>query len=179
MSRVGREPIKLPDKTQVKLDGSMVFIKGPKGELSCSLPKLITVEVSEKEIQVVPKEKSSEGHSLWGTIRSLVYNMVIGVSTGFSKKLELHGVGHKASIKGRILNLGLGYSHPIDYKLPEGIQATVEKNIIEISGQDKELVGLVAATIRSFRPPEPYKGKGVRYVGEKILMKAGKTAAKK
>ena len=179
MSRIGKMPIKLPDKIQAKLEGAMISIKGPKGELTYSLPKLIALKLSEKEIQVIPKEKSLESQSLWGTVRSLVDNMVIGVSVGFSKKLEFHGVGHKASIQGRVLNLNLGHSHPINYPLPKGIEAKVDKNIIEISGQDKELVGLVAAKVRSFRPPEPYKGKGVRYVGEKILMKAGKTGSKK
>ena len=172
-------PVILPEKAQAQINGPQISIKGPKGELHYTCPNTIHLELKEKEIQVTPKDESLETRALWGTTRANINNMVIGVTQGFSKALEFHGVGHKAVLKGRSLNLGLGHSHPILYELPKEIEAKVEKNIITISGSSKEKVGQTAAKIRSFRPPEPYKGKGVRYVGERIIMKAGKTGAKK
>ena len=169
----------LPDKVELKIEDASVVIKGPKGQLSYEPSKSIKVQLEGKEVSISPANDSPESLSMWGTTRTLIHNMIIGVSVGFTKKLEFNGVGYKASIKGKVLNLSLGYSHPINYQLPEGVEAKVSKNIIEILGPDKQLVGLVAAKVRSFRPPEPYKGKGIKYVDERIVMKAGKSGGKK
>ena len=180
MSRIGKMPVEIPDKVHVTIDGQSVVVKGPKGELSYTFPQGVTFSQKDKQIEVVPVDASDQkNRSLWGMARTLVNNMVVGVASGFSKKLEFNGVGYKAVVKGNILQLNLGYSHPIDYKYPEGIEVKVQKNIIELSGRSKELVGFTAAKIRSFRPPEPYKGKGVKYIDEKIIRKAGKAGAKK
>jgi len=179
MSRIGKKPVGIPDKVDLKIDGQLVSVKGPKGQLSCTLNKLVTVKIEGKEALITPVDASKEASSQWGTARSLVNNMVTGVVDGFTKVLEFTGVGYKAAIKGNILTLNLGYSHPIDYTLPKGIEAKVNKNQIEVLGCDKELVGFVAAKVRSFRPPEPYKGKGVKYADEVIIRKAGKTGGKK
>ncbi len=179
MSRIGKKPIGLPDKVEVKLDGSTVDVKGPKGHLTYTFRKEVKVEKAEKELLVVPGEKTPKTDALWGLSRTILSNMVTGVTTGFVKTLEFNGVGYKAAVSGSNLTLNLGYSHPIDYKLPQGIEAKVVKNTIEIHGCDKELVGFVAAQVRSYREPEPYKGKGLKYIDEKIIRKAGKTGAKK
>ena len=179
MSRVGKEPIVIPEKTEVQIDGANVKVKGPKGQLEYTFTDKVKIEKVEKTVVVTPVDSTQKARALWGTTRSLVNNMVIGVTEGFSKNLEYNGVGYKAVVKGSLITLNLGYSHPIDYKLPEGIQAKITKNVISINGCSKELVGFVAAKIRSFRPPEPYKGKGVKYVDEVIVKKAGKTGAKK
>ena len=179
MSRIGKVPVTLPEKVEVKLDGTSVSVKGPKGELNYTFPANVKIEMKDKEILVNPVDESKEARSMWGTTRTLISNMVTGVSTGFTKSLEFNGVGYKAAVKGRTLNLNLGYSHPIDYELPEGVDAKVNKNVIDITGSDKELVGFVAAKVRSFRPPEPYKGKGIKYSDEHIIRKAGKTGGKK
>jgi large subunit ribosomal protein L6 len=179
MSRIGKKPIAIPDKVEVKIDGSQVNVKGPKGQMSYTFHKDVKIEKLEKEIKVTPLNQSTSAASLWGLSRTLLGNMVTGVSTGFVKSLEFNGVGYKAAVSGSTLTLNLGYSHPIDYKLPQGIEAKVNKNVIEFHGCDKELVGFVAAQVRSFREPEPYKGKGLKYTDEKIIRKAGKTGAKK
>lgn len=180
MSRIGKMPIQIPDKVQVAIDGQSVAVKGPKGELHYTFPRGITFTQSDKQVVVAPVNHKNQGHrSLWGTARTLINNMVVGVTGGFSKKLEFNGVGYKVVVKGDVLQLNLGYSHPIDYKYPKGIEVKVQKNIIELSGCNKELVGFTAAKIRSFRPPEPYKGKGIKYLDERIIRKAGKTGAKK
>lgn len=179
MSRIGKMPVTIPEKVDVKIDGKMVTVKGAKGELSYEFTDMVEINNDGKEIVVKPVNESKQARSLWGTTRTLINNMVVGVSEGFTKTLEFEGVGYKAAAKGDTLVLNLGYSHPIDYKLPEGITAKVTKNVIDISGSSKELVGFVAAKVRSFRPPEPYKGKGVRYQGEVILRKAGKSGGKK
>ncbi len=180
MSRIGKEPIVVPDKVQVNIDGLAVSVKGPKGELAFTFAEGVNINRKENEVLVTPVDANDRNHkSLWGMTRTLVNNMVVGVTDGFEKTLIFNGVGYKAAVSGDTLTLNLGYSHPIDYKLPEGVSAKVVKNEIMISGCSKELVGFTAAKVRSFRPPEPYKGKGVKYSDEVIIRKAGKTGAKK
>ena len=180
MSRIGKRPIDVPDKVQVTIMGRLVTVKGPKGELDYTFPEGVTISQADKQISVSPLDGDSKTHRcLWGMARTLIQNMVTGVTGGFFKKLEFTGVGYKAAVKGDTLQLSLGYSHLINYKYPKGIEVKVQKNIIELSGCHKELVGLTAAQIRSLRPPEPYKGKGIKYIDERIIRKAGKTGAKK
>lgn len=179
MSRIGKKPIGIPDKVEVKISGASVDVKGPKGQLSYTFSKDVKIEKKDKEVVVSPINESTAARSQWGVARTVLGNMVTGVTTGFVKSLEFTGVGYKAAVSGTTLTLNLGYSHPIDYKLPKGIEAKVNKNVIEIHGADKELVGFVAAQVRSFREPEPYKGKGLKYTTETIIRKAGKTGAKK
>lgn len=180
MSRIGKEPINIPAGATVKLTGANIEVKGPKGTLTRDLrTDLVNVNVENNVISVTIGEESLMAKSLWGLTRTLINNMVVGVTTGFNKNLEFNGVGYRAAVAGNKLNLNLGYSHPIEYELPNGVNANVVKNVIEISGCDKELVGFVAAKVRSFRKPEPYKGKGIKYVTETIIRKAGKTGSKK
>jgi large subunit ribosomal protein L6 len=179
MSRIGKKIVALPEKVEVKIAGNSVEVKGPKGQLSYAFKKEVKIEKAEKTLVVTDVAKTSASKALWGLSRTLLNNMVVGVSTGFVKSLEFNGVGYKAAVSGTTLTLNLGYSHAIDYKLPKGVEAKVNKNVIEFHGCDKELVGFVAAKVRSFREPEPYKGKGLKYVDEKIIRKAGKTGAKK
>ncbi len=179
MSRIGKKPIGVPDKVEVKINGTVVDVKGPKGQLSYTFNKDVKIEKKDKEVLVSPVNESNVARAQWGVARTVLGNMVTGVTTGFVKSLEFNGVGYKAAVSGTTLTLNLGYSHPIDYKLPKGIEAKVNKNVIEIHGADKELVGFVAAQVRSFREPEPYKGKGLKYTTETIIRKAGKTGAKK
>ena len=179
MSRIGKMPIGLPEKVNFQLSGAHVSVKGPNGDLSYEFTDKVKIEVNGKEVIVNPVDDSKESNSLWGTTRTLINNMVVGVTDGFKKTLIFNGVGYKASVSGSKLVLNLGYSHPIDYQLPDGVKAKVTKNEIEITGASKELVGFVAAKVRSFRPPEPYKGKGVKYSDERIIRKAGKTGGKK
>lgn len=178
MSRIGKLPVAVPEKVEVKVDGVQVAVKGPKGELQQAFTDNVKIELKDKEVFVTPVDESQKARAMWGTTRTLISNMIHGVTDGFTKSLEFNGVGYRASVSGNNLELSLGYSHPISYELPEGISAKVQKNVIEISGSSKELVGFVAAKVRSFRPPEPYKGKGVKYVDETIIRKAGKTGAK-
>jgi large subunit ribosomal protein L6 len=179
MSRIGKVPVEILDKVEVKISGQSISVKGPGGQLSYDFNKLVKIEQKGKELLVTPVDSSKEAASQWGTARSLLGNMVTGVTKGFTKSLEFNGVGYKAAVSGDVLTLNLGYSHPIEYKLPKGITAKVTKNVIDIAGFDKELVGFVAAKVRSYRPPEPYKGKGLKYTDETIIRKAGKTGAKK
>jgi large subunit ribosomal protein L6 len=176
MSRIGKQPIQVPDNVDVKLDKDLIVVKGPKGELSQKLHSDIEVEVKDKEILIKLKGKV-KNTALWGTFRSLIANMIEGVTNGFGKKLIFEGVGYKASVSNNKLVLNLGYSHPIEIEAPQGIELKVEKNTIIISGIDKQLVGETAAIIRSKRKPEPYKGKGIRYEDEVIRRKVGKKAA--
>lgn len=176
MSRIGKKPISLPSGVTVSSAGATVSVSGPKGELTRHHDSKIEVRVQDGQIIIVP-QKSSLGYSaVWGLWRSLVANMVEGVSSGFEKKLEIEGIGYRAAMEGNVLVMQLGFSHPVRFLLPEGIMARVEKSVIVISGADKELVGIVAARIRSFKKPEPYKGKGIHYQGEVIRRKAGKKA---
>ncbi len=179
MSRIGKLPVGVPDKVEVKVNGLSVSVKGPNGQLEYTFADSVNIELKDKEVLVTPVNESKKSISMWGTARTLINNMVVGVTTGFTKSLEYNGVGYKAAVSGNKLTLNLGYSHPIEYTLPEGVSAKVNKNIIDISGANKELVGFVAAKVRSFRPPEPYKGKGVKYADEHIIRKAGKTGGKK
>ncbi len=179
MSRIGRLPIKLPEGVKAKIEGRKIVIQGRLGTLEMEIPEQIDIQMEDGFINVVRKGEDRRTRALHGLIRSLINNMVIGVSQGFEKKLEISGIGYRAEVKGNMLILNLGYSHPINYILPEGIKAMVEKGtIITIQGIDKELVGLTAAKIRSFRKPDPYKAKGIIYAGEKIIRKVGKTGAK-
>lgn len=179
MSRIGKSPVGIPDKVEVKINGLSVDVKGPKGQLSYTFRPEVKLAQEGKEIQVSPVDESTTARAMWGLSRTLLNNMITGVTTGFTKSLEFNGVGYKAVVNGSTLTLNLGYSHPIDYALPKGIEAKVNKNVIEFSGCDKELVGFVAAKVRSFREPEPYKGKGLKYTDETIIRKAGKTGGKK
>lgn len=178
MSRIGKIPVSIPDKVEVTIVNGLVVVKGAKGSLTHKLNNNVIVAIEGKVVTVKPKDESAEARSQWGTARTIVGNMITGVSVGFVKSLEFNGVGYKASVNGNILNLSLGYSHTIDFSLPEGITAKVVKNQIDIEGSNKELVGQVAAKVRSFRKPEPYKGKGVKYLSEKIIRKAGKAGGK-
>ena len=176
MSRVGLKPIPVADKVTVKVDGASVNVEGPKGKLSLDLPEGITVEVGEGELVVARASEQRHLRALHGTFRSLVNNLVIGVSEGFVKNLEIQGVGFRSAVKGKDLDLSLGKSHPILHPIPEGLTVTVTDNTkIKVEGIDKQLVGQFAAEVRSYYPPEPYKGKGVRYVDEYVRRKAGKS----
>ena len=178
MSRIGKLPIEIPENVSLSLDDNQVItVKGPKGELVKALPSQVDIKIKDNSV-VITRELDDKMHrSLHGLTRALIANLVEGVSKGFSKKLQIIGVGYKAEMKGKKLLLTLGYSHPIIVNVPDNITlATSSPTEIEVSGIDKELVGLVAAKIRSFRKPEPYKGKGIRYVGEYVRRKAGKTA---
>ena len=175
MSRVGSKEIIIPDNVKVSIEGDSIFAEGPLGKLETKLYDLISTDLSENKISFSVKKESKQALAFWGLQRNLVNNLVIGVSTGFSKKLEMNGVGYRASMKGKDLELLLGFSHPIIYPIPEGINVTVDKqNNIEISGASKQLVGQVASESRGFRGPEPYKGKGVKYADEYINRKEGK-----
>jgi large subunit ribosomal protein L6 len=180
MSRIGRLPISVPDGVQVQIQGQHVTVKGPKGTLSLAAHAAVQVQMEDRRI-VCRRSSDEKFHkALHGLTRSLIRNMVDGVVKGFERRLELVGVGYRASLLGvKNLNLALGYSHPIVYPIPEGIKIEVkDQTQVLVSGIDKQLVGAVAAKIRSFRPPEPYKGKGVKYAEERIRRKAGKTGAK-
>lgn len=179
MSRLGKLPIKLPTGVSAVFKDGRLSVKGSKGELSREIKFPATVSISETEITVSVDKEAKNFSAFWGLYRALANNMVLGVSEGFTKKLEINGVGYRASISGSKLNLNLGYSHPIEFILPDGISAVVEGNTITLSGIDNELLGNIAHKIRAFRKPEPYKGKGVKYAGEIIRRKVGKTAAKK
>ena len=179
MSRIGKYPINLDEKTQVSISGEIITIKGLKATLSFKMNPRITAKIVDKKVILSRQDETSESKSLHGLYKVLVQNAVTGVSVGFTKSLELHGVGYRANVQGKKLELSLGFSHPISFDIPEGIEIKVEKQItIMVSGADKALVGQVAAKIRGFRPPEPYLGKGVRYAGEHIRRKAGKSAGK-
>jgi len=178
MSRVGKQPILIPDKTKVEIKNNLVTVTGPKGTLSFEKKPEIGVVVEDKQIIVSRSSDIKKYRALHGLTRALLYNMVIGVTEGYTKKLEMIGVGYRAEVKGKNLIMYLGYSHPIVLSPPDDVKIEVlpKENKIIVTGIDKELVGQVAAKIRSFRKPEPYKGKGVRYVGEYVRTKAGKTA---
>jgi len=177
MSRIGKKLIELPDKVKLNISGEgQVNVEGPKGKLAWTLPAQIKARIDGKNVLVERGSEARQVRALHGLSRALLANMVQGVSVGFVKDLEIQGVGFKAALQGKILNLNLGFSHPILFEIPEGIKITVTDNTkIKIEGIDKHLVGQVAADIRAYYPPEPYKGKGVRYAGEQILRKEGKT----
>ena len=176
MSRIGKMPVSLPKGVQVDIHGNTVEVKGPKGEMSRTFPAAIGVEMKDEQVVVTRPSDARAIRALHGTTRALIRNMVAGVSDGFSKILQIEGVGYRAEMKGRQLVMALGYSHPVEVDPPAGISFAVDEKArtITISGMDKELVGQVAADVRRWRPPEPYKGKGLRYLGEKVRRKAGK-----
>ena len=179
MSRIGKNPVPLPDKVTVSLDGLTVKVKGPKGELERTLPEGVSVSQEENTIVVTPSTTKRFSRERHGLCRTLVANMVEGVSNGYSKSLEIVGVGSRAQVKGKTLVVSAGYSHPVEMEPPDGITFKVENNTkVIVSGIDKELVGNEAAKVRAIRPPEPYKGKGIKYEGERIMRKAGKSGKK-
>jgi large subunit ribosomal protein L6 len=176
MSRIGKQPIAIPPKVKVEVKGQQVHVEGPKGKLNFELPRRTSLKVENGNAVVSRQGDDAQAKALHGLSRALINNMVRGVSEGFVKKLEIQGVGFKAAVQGKVVNLNLGYSHPINYPIPDQIKVTVEENTkLTIEGPDRQVVGLVAAEIRGFYPPEPYKGKGVRYVGEHVQRKEGKT----
>jgi len=178
MSRIGRKPIQLPDNVDVKIEGRQVIVKGPKGQLSYILPDGIGISIENKTIAVT--RVTDKQKALHGLARSLISNMVTGVSQGFTKSLQIYGIGYRAQISGNRLILNIGYSHPVEFELPEGIKATVDEKqtTITLYGIDKHLLGQVAAKLRGIRPPDPYKGKGIRYADEVLKLKPGKTGKK-
>jgi large subunit ribosomal protein L6 len=176
MSRIGKQPIAIPPKVKVEVKGQKIFVEGPKGKLDWELPHRTSLKVQDGKIVVSRDGEDAQARALHGLSRALVNNMVRGVTEGFVKKLEIQGVGFKAAVQGKSVNLVLGFSHPINYAIPDQIKVTVEENTkLTIEGPDRRLVGQVASELRSFYPPEPYKGKGVRYVGEHVQRKEGKT----
>ncbi|PZO44861.1 MAG: 50S ribosomal protein L6 [Leptolyngbya sp.] len=179
MSRIGKRPIPVPAKVSITIDGQDIQVKGPKGELSRTLPSGVLLVQDGDTVLVNRKNDSRIARERHGLCRTLVANMVEGVSNGYQKRLEIQGIGYRAQVQGRTLNLSLGYSHPVVFEPPAGIEFVVENNTnVVVSGIDKELVGNIAASIRASRPPEPYKGKGVRYAGEQVRRKAGKSGKK-
>ena len=175
MSRIANSPVAIPASVEIREDGQQLMVKGPKGALEHRVHNLVQVNREEGELKVSSRDGSKQANALAGTTRSLLNNMVIGVSEGFERKLELVGVGYRAQARGKVLNLTLGFSHPVDYTIPEGVTAeTPSQTEILIKGSDKQQVGQVAAEIRAFRPPEPYKGKGVRYSDEIVIRKEAK-----
>ena len=174
MSRVGKKPILIPAGVEVKIEGGKIFIKGPKGELQREVRPEIKVEAKEGKIFVSEKKETKKSKALWGLTRMIIFNMVKGVTDGYEKKLQIEGIGYKANMEGDSLVLQVGFSHPVKLKEPEGIKFSVEKNIITVKGINKELVGQTAAKIRTIRPTEPYKGMGLKYVGEVVRRKEGK-----
>lgn len=179
MSRIGKQPIELPAGVEVKIGADLITVKGPKGVLTQKLNPSVTVKQEDSTLTVTVKNPDVKSDkSMWGLFQRLISNMVTGVTSGFTKQLEVNGVGYRAAVAGRILNLQLGYSHPIEYQIPDGIEIAVEKNVISVTGSDKQVVGQTAAEIRSLRKPEPYKGKGIKYADETIKRKVGKQAAK-
>ncbi len=179
MSRVGKKPISIPEKVDVSLKDRLVTVKGSKGTLSRTIHDDVDLEFNGKVIQVVIQNEDRKSRALQGLTRSLVNNMVTGVSSGFERVLEISGIGYRAEVKGQALVLNLGYSNPVNFELPVGVSASVDRNtIIKLTGIDKEKLGQTAASIRKLRPPEPYKGKGIKYAEERIIRKAGKTGTK-
>jgi len=175
MSRIGKRPVQLPKGVTATVEGKTVKVKGPKGELSVKLVDEVDAKVEADGVHVAPKEGAERGRQMWGLSRTLVNNLVVGVTKGFTEKLEINGVGYRAAVQGKNLNLQLGFSHDVLYPIPAGISIVCEKpTSIAVSGIDKQLVGQVSAEIRAYRPPEPYKGKGVKYADEYILRKEGK-----
>lgn len=175
MSRIGKLSIQVPDSVEVRIDGQEVTVKGPKGELKREFPRRAKISIDDKELKVEVKDKEND-KAIWGLSRALLNNMVLGVTDGFTKELEINGVGYKADVQGTKLVLNVGYSHSVEMPIPEGIAVKVEKNLIALSGFNKEILGQFAANVRKVRPPEPYKGKGIKYLKEHVRRKVGKKA---
>lgn len=187
MSRIGKQSITIPKGLEVSVQGSKVIFKGAKAQKELETHNRVNISLKDGVLSFGLKEDANAVNStnkdlnlnaFWGTYRALANNIVIGLTSGFTKQLEINGVGYKAALKGKILELSLGFSHPINYEIPAGVEVNIDKNIITLKGSDKQQIGQIASEIRAFRPPEPYKGKGVKYVEETILRKAGKTAKK-
>ncbi len=178
MSRVGKEPVVIPSGVEVALDGTVIVAKKGSLEKRLETHNRVNIDIEDKEVKLTRVDETKQSSAYWGLYRSLLNNIFIGLDKGFTKSLEINGVGYRAAVNGKILELQLGFSHPVNFDIPEGVEIKVEKNIITINGTDKQQVGQVAAVIRSFRPPEPYKGKGVKYTDEVIIRKAGKAAGK-
>ena len=177
MSRVGKKPVTVADGIDVSVDGTVLVAKKGNNEKRLETHGRVGISIEGSEVTFAKAGDSKESAAFWGTYRALFANIIEGLDKGFKKSLEINGVGYRAAVQGKTLNLQLGFSHPIEYAIPEGVEVTVEKNLIHISGTDKQTIGQVAAEIRSFRPPEPYKGKGVKYTDEVIVRKAGKSAS--
>jgi large subunit ribosomal protein L6 len=176
MSRIGKQPVLIPAKVKVEIKGSRILVEGPKGKLALDLPRRTAAKVADGKVVVTRDSDEAESKKMHGLGRALINNMVRGVAEGYVKKLEIQGVGFKAAVAGKVITMNLGYSHPINYEIPDQIKVTVTDNTrITVEGPDKQVVGQVAAELRSYYPPEPYKGKGVRYEGEHIIRKEGKT----
>ncbi len=178
MSRIGKKPVPIPKGVEVKLNGDLLTVKGPKGELKQKVHPKVNIEIDQDEVRVSVGESTKQVRALHGLYRVLVNNMVTGVTKGFEKSLEIVGVGYRVELSGKVATFHLGYSHPIEFPLPDGVDAKVERTKITLMSIDKELLGQTAASIRRLRPPEPYKGKGIRYENEVIRRKAGKAGAK-
>lgn len=180
MSRIGKKPVEIPSGVEVKIEANNISLKGPKGSLNWSYPKEVKVSVEGDKVIVAREGDSKNEKSLHGLTRSLIANMITGVSQGYQRVLEIHGIGYRAQVQANKVILTLGYSHPVEYQLPEGISATVDQKqtTITLTGTDKYLIGQVAANLRALRPPDPYKGKGIRYAGERLKLKVGKTGKK-
>ncbi len=180
MSRVGKLPIPIPQGVTASLEDDLLTVRGTKGTLSRTLPQEIEIDIQDGFILIRRRDDTKESKSLHGLVRALVSNMVVGVSNGFTRSLAIQGTGYRAEVQSDVLSLNIGYSNPVKFTLPAGISASVDKqNVVQLEGIDKELLGLAAAKIRGLRAVEPYKGKGIRYVGERVLRKAGKTGSKK
>lgn len=181
MSRIGKQPVQIPEKVKVDVQGTTVSVEGPKGKVKKTFAPVVKIEKKDNKVLVSPAEDSRFSRAMFGTARSVIAGMIKGVNVGYAKELEIQGVGFKANLKGNVLDLALGYSHPILHKIPEGIKVTVtDQTKLKVEGPDKQLVGQVTAEIRAYYPPEPYKGKGVRIVGEhaeRVRRKEGKTVA--
>ncbi len=178
MSRIGKQPVPIPDKVKVDIKDTTVSVEGPRGKVSKTFAPVVTIVIHEKKVVVAPVGETRFANAMYGTARSIIAGMVKGVTVGYAKELEIQGVGFKANLKGKQLDLALGYSHPIFMDVPDGIKITVtEGTRLKVEGCDKQQVGAVTAEIRSYYPPEPYKGKGVRIVGERVRRKEGKTVA--
>jgi len=179
MSRIGKKSIQIPEDLTVLYSDKVITVKGKNGSMSNTVHENVDLKIEDQTITVIPKDETRRNRAFQGMTRSILNNMIIGVSKGFERTLEINGIGYRAEVTGNILKLTLGYSHPIEFKLPDGITATVQKqNVVKLSGMDKQVIGQICAEIRSLRPPEPYKGKGVKYSEEYIQRKAGKTGTK-
>ncbi len=176
MSRIGKKPIAIPSGVEVTVDGTVVNVKKGNKTIPVETHGRVDAKIEDNEVVLDRVGETKESSAFWGTYRALINNAVTGLSQGFQKSLEINGVGYRAAVKGKVLELQLGYSHPINYEIADGLEITVEKNIIHVKGADKQQVGQAAAIIRGYRAPEPYKGKGVKYTDEHIVRKAGKTA---
>ncbi len=179
MSRIGKKSITVPSGIDLKIDGNSVTVKGPKGELKREIRPEIKIELNDGQVSFTPVKENKRNNSFWGLSRTLVDNMIVGVTEGYVKKLQIEGVGYRATLEGKDLVFQVGYSHPVKMEAKEGIDFAVDKNIVSVSGIDKERVNHIAAEIRRIRPPEPYKGKGIRYEGEIVKRKVGKKATGK